>query len=56
MQQFQQTIEEAWEDRTSLQPGSAPAKVGEAVGAALTELDEGRLPVAQEGCSALFQA
>ena len=48
MQQFQQTIEEAWEDRTSLQPGSAPAKVGEAVSAALTELDEGRLRVAEK--------
>ena len=48
MQQFQQIIEEAWENRTSFQPGSAPAKVGEAVSAVLTELDEGRLRVAEK--------
>ena len=33
MQQFQQTIEEAWENRNSFQPGKAPAKLGEAVSA-----------------------
>jgi len=48
MQQFQSIIEEAWEDRASLQPGSAPAKVGEAVNAVIAELDEGRLRVAEK--------
>ena len=48
MQQYQQIIEEAWEDRASLQPGTAPAKVGEAVGLILNELDEGRLRVAEK--------
>jgi len=48
MQEFQQIIEEAWENRTSLQPGTAPAKVGEAVNAVLTDLDEGRLRVAEK--------
>ncbi len=48
MQQFQQIIEEAWENRASLQPGSAPAKVGEAVSAVLAELDAGRLRVAEK--------
>ncbi|MBI2307702.1 MAG: 2,3,4,5-tetrahydropyridine-2,6-dicarboxylate N-succinyltransferase [Rhodocyclales bacterium] len=48
MQQFQQIIESAWEDRASLQPGTAPAKVGEAVAAVLAELDAGRLRVAEK--------
>ena len=48
MQQYQQIIEEAWEDRASLQPGTAPAKVGEAVGLILNELDGGRLRVAEK--------
>ena len=48
MQQFQQIIEEAWENRTTLQPGTAPAKVGEAVTAVLAELDAGRLRVAEK--------
>ena len=48
MQQYQQIIEEAWEDRASLQPGTAPAKVGEAVGLIVNELDEGRLRVAEK--------
>ena len=48
MQQYQQIIEEAWEDRASLQPGTTPAKVGEAVGLILNELDEGRLRVAEK--------
>ena len=48
MQQFQTIIENAWEDRASLQPGSAPAKVGEAVDAVIAELDEGRLRVAEK--------
>ena len=48
MQQFQQIIEQAWEDRATLQPGTAPAKIGEAVGAVLAELDAGRLRVAEK--------
>jgi 2,3,4,5-tetrahydropyridine-2-carboxylate N-succinyltransferase len=48
MQEFQQIIEEAWEDRASLQPGTAPAKVGEAVGQVLAGLDAGTLRVAEK--------
>ena len=48
MQQFQQIIEEAWENRTSLQPGTAPAKIGEAVAKVLAELDAGTLRVAEK--------
>ena len=48
MKQFQDTIEQAWEDRASLAPGSAPAKVGEAVERVLGELDQGRLRVAEK--------
>ncbi len=48
MQQFQQIIEDAWENRTSLQPGSAPANVGEAVARVLAELDAGTLRVAEK--------
>ena len=48
MQQFQSIIEEAWEDRASLQPGSAPARIGEAVNAVIAELDDGRLRVAEK--------
>jgi 2,3,4,5-tetrahydropyridine-2-carboxylate N-succinyltransferase len=48
MDEFKKVIEDAWENRAVLQPGSAPAKVGEAVAAVLTELDEGRLRVAEK--------
>ena len=48
MQEFQQIIEEAWENRTSLQPGTAPAKVGEAVSKVLAELDAGTLRVCEK--------
>ena len=48
MQQYQQIIEEAWEDRASLQPGTAPARIGAAVSAVLAELDEGLLRVAEK--------
>ena len=47
-QQFQQTIDAAWEDRANLKPGSAPAKVGEAVQHILGELDAGTLRVAEK--------
>ena len=48
MQEFQQIIEDAWENRTSLQPGTAPAKVGEAVAKVLEGLDAGALRVAEK--------
>jgi len=48
MEQLKETIEKAWEDRASLAPGSAPAKVGEAVDRVLGELDQGRLRVAEK--------
>ena len=48
MQQYQQIIEEAWENRASLQPGTAPAKIGEAVNIILNELDEGTLRVSEK--------
>ena len=48
MEQFQDTIERAWEERAALAPGSAPAKVGEAVDRVLGELDQGRLRVAEK--------
>ena len=48
MQEYRQVIEEAFEERAKLQPGRAPAKVGEAVDWALNQLDEGRLRVAEK--------
>jgi len=48
MQEFQTIIDEAWENRTALQPGTAPAKVGEAVSKVLAGLDAGTLRVAEK--------
>src|SRR5882672_10891885 len=48
MDQLQDTIERAWEDRASLAPDSAPAKIGEAVDRVLDDLDQGRLRVAEK--------
>jgi 2,3,4,5-tetrahydropyridine-2,6-dicarboxylate N-succinyltransferase len=48
MQELQNTIERAWEDRAKLSPDSAPAKIGEAVARVLDELDQGRLRVAEK--------
>ena len=48
MKEIQDTIERAWEERANLAPGSAPAKVGEAVDRVLDELDHGRLRVAEK--------
>ena len=45
---LQSTIEQAWENRERLSPGSAPAKVGKAVARVLDELDRGRLRVAEK--------
>jgi len=48
MQTLQGTIEQAWEDRARLAPGSAPAKIGEAVAQVIEDLDQGRLRVAEK--------
>jgi len=48
MDQLQDTIERAWEDRANLAPDSAPAKIGEAVDRVLDDLDQGRLRVAEK--------
>ena len=48
MHELQKIIEDAWEDRTSLKPGEAPAKIGEAVAHILGHLDAGTLRVAEK--------
>ena len=48
VQDFQQIIEQAWENRSGIQPGKAPAKVGEAVEFVLAQLDQGKLRVAEK--------
>jgi 2,3,4,5-tetrahydropyridine-2-carboxylate N-succinyltransferase len=48
MDQLEQTINEAWEKRTELAPGKAPAKIGEAVAHVINELDQGKLRVAEK--------
>jgi 2,3,4,5-tetrahydropyridine-2-carboxylate N-succinyltransferase len=48
MPEYQQIIEEAWENRASLRPGDAPAKVGAAVDAVIAQLDAGALRVAEK--------
>lgn len=45
--ELQNIIDDAWENRTSLAPKTAPAKIGEAVEHVITELDHGRLRVAE---------
>jgi 2,3,4,5-tetrahydropyridine-2-carboxylate N-succinyltransferase len=47
MEGLQDTIERAWEERVNLAPGSAPAKIGEAVDRVLDQLDHGKLRVAE---------
>ena len=47
-QKLQSTIEQAWEDRARLAPGSVPAKIGKAVAQVLDALDAGRLRVAEK--------
>ena len=39
MSELQSIIEQAWEGRAELKPGSAPAKVGDAVNRVLADLD-----------------
>ena len=48
MHELQQLIEQTWENRANLQPGNAPARVGEAVEHILGELDQGKLRVAEK--------
>ena len=48
MDSRQQIIEEAWEARTSLNPGAAPAAVKDAVASVIDDLDSGRLRVAEK--------
>jgi len=48
MDALQSIIEDAWENRTSLAPKTAPARIGEAVDHVLSELDEGRIRVAEK--------
>ena len=47
-EELRQTIDNAWEDRADLQPGSAPAKIGEAVSKVIAELDRGTMRVAEK--------
>ena len=42
------TIDAAWEQRTSLSPGSAPTEISDAVDAVLADLDAGRIRVAEK--------
>ncbi len=48
IQKLQSAVEEAWEDRARLSPGSAPAKTRKSVALVLDELDQGRLRVAEK--------
>ena len=48
MNELQQIIDQAWEIRTELQPGTAPAKIGEAVAHILEGLNQGTLRVAEK--------
>ena len=48
MHELQQLIEQAWEKRAELQPGNAPARIGEAVASIVDELDQGKLRVAEK--------
>ena len=47
-QKLQSAVEQAWEDRARLSPGSAPAKTRRSVARVLDELDQGRLRVAEK--------
>ncbi len=48
MTELQSIVEQAWEGRAELKPGSAPARVGEAVSHVLAGLDAGTLRVAEK--------
>ncbi|HQR03377.1 MAG: 2,3,4,5-tetrahydropyridine-2,6-dicarboxylate N-succinyltransferase [Proteobacteria bacterium] len=47
-QELQKIIEDAWEIRTEISPGTAPARIGQAVAQILGELDAGTLRVAEK--------
>ena len=47
MQDLQQIIDQAWEERAGFAPGAAPAQVCKAVEHVLEDLDKGRLRVAE---------
>ena len=47
-QQLQKAIEDAWEDRARLAPGSVPARIRRSVARVIDELDRGRLRVAEK--------
>ena len=47
-QKLQSAVEEAWEDRARLSPGSAPARTRKCVAVVLDALDQGRLRVAEK--------
>jgi 2,3,4,5-tetrahydropyridine-2-carboxylate N-succinyltransferase len=48
-QQLQHILDQAWEDRATISPKSAPSEVREAVAHVLSALDAGTLRVAQKG-------
>jgi 2,3,4,5-tetrahydropyridine-2-carboxylate N-succinyltransferase len=48
MTSLQQTIDDAWETRAELSPASAPSTVRDAVAQVISELDAGRLRVAEK--------
>ena len=48
MEELQKVIDSAWESRADLQPGTAPARIGEAVANVLDRLDKGTLRVAEK--------
>jgi len=48
MNQLQTVIEQAWEKRTELTPGNAPAKFGAAVNQVIAGLDAGKIRVAEK--------
>jgi len=48
MQDYQAIIEKAWDERDAIQPGKAPARLGEAVDHVLDQLDTGKLRVAEK--------
>lgn len=48
MHELQKIIEDAWEIRGELKPGTAPARIGEAVEHLLDEIDSGHLRVAEK--------
>ena len=48
MSELQTLIEQAWEDRASIDPQSASAELRDGVSQALADLDQGRARVAEK--------